>query len=184
MKKDIGAVRALYPTPSIVVGMIVDGKVNWIQIAYIGIVGTEYILLSSNKAHYSNKGIKENKAASVNIVSEALLAKADYVGSVSGAKIDKSGVFDYHMGALNVPVIEESPVVMECELVDTYDSKDYDNFILKVVHTHVEESSLTKDGKIDYEKVKPVLFEMPTYSYLKTGDKIAKCGSIGGQYKA
>lgn len=184
MKKDIGAVRALYPTPSVVVGTIVDGKVNWNQIAHIGIVGTEYILLSCNKAHYSNKGIKENKVVSVSLVNEAMLTKADYVGIASGAKADKSGVFEYHMGALNVPIIEESPVVMECELVDTYDSKDYDNFILKVVHTHAEEDVLTEKGKIDYEKVKPVLFEMPTFSYIKTGEKIGTAASLGGQYKA
>ena len=88
------------------------------------------------------------------------------------------------MGELkNVPIINESPLSMECEVMDIYDTENYDNFILKVVHTHVEEEMLDENGNIDYEKVRPLLFEMPTKSYLRTGNKIAKCWSIGKEYK-
>lgn len=38
---------------------------------------------------------------------------------------------------------------------------------------------LSGDGKIDYRALKPVLFEMPTYEYLRTGDIIGKCMSLG-----
>lgn len=38
---------------------------------------------------------------------------------------------------------------------------------------------LTEDGIPDYRVLKPVLFEMPTYEYLKTGDVIGKCMSFG-----
>lgn len=31
------------------------------------------------------------------------------------------------------------------------------------------------DGKPDYEKIAPVLFEFPTYSYLATGKKLGTC---------
>ena len=34
---------------------------------------------------------------------------------------------------------------------------------------------LTEDGKINYHVLKPVLFEMPTYEYLKTGKVLGKC---------
>lgn len=32
-----------------------------------------------------------------------------------------------------------------------------------------------KKGAVDYTVFKPVLFEMPGYAYLATGDKIADC---------
>ena len=38
---------------------------------------------------------------------------------------------------------------------------------------------LNESGKIDYKVLKPVLFEMPTYEYLKTGDVIGPCMSWG-----
>ena len=42
-----------------------------------------------------------------------------------------------------------------------------------------EENVLNEDGKLDYRTLKPVLFEMPTYEYLRTGDVIGKCMSYG-----
>lgn len=38
MKKNIGNVLALYPTPAVVVGTEVNGKVNWLLIAHVGII--------------------------------------------------------------------------------------------------------------------------------------------------
>jgi flavin reductase (DIM6/NTAB) family NADH-FMN oxidoreductase RutF len=179
MKRNIGAVIGLYPTPTTMIGTIVNGKVNWSNVAHIGIIGLDCIMLSIKKPRYTNVGIKENKVVSVNIVTEEMIAAADYVGLVSGKNEDKSQVFAYHMGELNTPIIDQSPLAMECELVDIYDTKDYDNFILKVVHTHVEDKVLDENGKINYDQLKPVLFEMPTQSYYKMGEKVAKCWSVG-----
>lgn len=179
MKKNIGSVLGLYPTPTVVIGAVVDGKVNWVLVAHVGIIGHDRIMISMAKAHYTNKGIKENKVLTVNIVDESMLKKADYVGCVSGSKVDKSEVFSYSMGESGAPVIEESPLVMECSVVDVYETDTFESFILKIDQTYAEEKVLDENGKIDYSKLKPVLFEMPTYSYLKTGEVIAKCMTLG-----
>jgi flavin reductase (DIM6/NTAB) family NADH-FMN oxidoreductase RutF len=177
-------VVGLYPTPTTIVGTVVNGKVNWLDIAHIGIIAHDCIMLSSRKARYSNQGIKENRTASVNMVSEEMLVETDYVGTVSGSTVDKSKVFEYHMGELkNVPIIDKSPLAMECEVVDIYDTPTHDIFILKVIHTHAEESVLDENGKINYQKVKPILFEMPTRTYLRTGETVAKCWEVGKAYK-
>lgn len=39
MKKNIGNAIALYPTPLVVVGAMVDGKPNWLLVGYLGIIG-------------------------------------------------------------------------------------------------------------------------------------------------
>lgn len=44
--------------------------------------------------------------------------------------------------------------------------------------TYVEEEYLNEKGKIDYDTLKPVLFEFPTYQYLRTGEVIGKCLSF------
>ena len=63
---------------------------------------------------------------------------------------------------------------MECEVVDNYETDTFDNFICKITNTYAEEDILNDKGKPDYNKLKPVLFEMPNYTYLRTGDEIAK----------
>ena len=182
MKKNIGPMLALYPTPAVVVGAEVDGKANWLLVAHVGIIGHDRIMLSMHKAHYTNQGVKAAGCLSVNIVEENMLGRADYVGSVSGAKTDKSGVFAYHAGEAGTPVIDDSRLVMECEVVDNYETDAFDNFICRIVNTYAEESILNDKGKPDYNKLKPVLFEMPGYTYLRTGGEISKCLQPGRGY--
>lgn len=179
MKKNIGNTLALYPTPLVVVGAMVNGKPNWLLVGHLGIMGHDHVMVSLAKPHYTNQGIKENKKLSINIVDEAILAKADRSGCVSGSKEDKSELFDYVISAGGVPMISQAPVVMECSVEDVYETKGFDNFISTIDNTYAEESVLTAEGKLDYRILKPVLFEMPTYEYLRTGDVIGKCMAYG-----
>lgn len=169
MKKNIGQTLALYPTPAVVVGTEVNGKVNWLLVAHVGIIGHDRILLSMHKAHYTNQGVKATGKVSVNMVDEAMLQRADYVGCVSGAKTDKSEVFAWHPGEAGTPVIEESPLVMECEVVDNYKTDTFDNFICKITNTYAEEDILNDKGKPDYSKLKPILFEIAQLYLLADG---------------
>lgn len=178
MQRNIGSMLALYPTPVTVVGTKIEGKVNWLQVAHVGIIGHDRIMISLAKAHYTNQGIKESGKVSVALVDEKMLPKVDYVGSVSGAKEDKSEVFVWHDGENGAPIIDESPLVLECEVVDNYETDTFDSFILKINATYVEESKLDEKGKPDYEKIAPVLFEFPTYSYISSGKVIGKCLSF------
>ncbi len=177
--KNLGSVLALYPTPLVVVGTFIDGKPTWTLVGHLGIMGHDHVMVSLAKPHFINVGIIRNKVLSVNIVDEVLLEKADYVGCVSGNKVDKSEVFDYNVGEKGAPIITNSPLVMECVVEDNYQTKGFDNFILSIANTYADEKILGDNGKIDYDKLKPVLFEMPTYQYLKTGNTIGKCMSFG-----
>ena len=179
MKKNIGNSLALYPTPLVVVGTMVEGKPNWVLVGHIGIIGHDRVMVSLAGAHYSNRGIKETKKLSINIVDEALLPLADRAGCVSGAKEDKSDLFDYTVGDTGAPLMTAAPVVMECSVYDVYETKGFESFICTIDHTFAEERVLTPEDKIDYRVLKPVLFEMPTYEYLRTGDVIGKCMSWG-----
>lgn len=174
-KQNIGNLLALYPKPMTVVGAEVEGKVNWLVVGHTGIIGHDKILLSMSKSHYTNQGIRKSKKLSVSLVSREMLPKADYVGSVSGASVDKSEVFEYHIGENGTPVIDISPLTMECNVVDIYETDGFDNFICSVVNTYVSPDVLGDNGKPDYTRLKPVLFDFPTYSYLATGEVIGKC---------
>lgn len=164
-----------------VVGAEVEGKVNWLVVGHTGVIGHDRVLVSMSKSHYTNQGIIKSKRLSINLVSREMLPKADYVGSVSGADTDKSEVFSYHIGEKGTPVIDESPLTMECEVTDIYETDGFDNFICKIVNTYASPDVLDSEGKLDYTKLKPVLFDFPTYSYLATGEVIGKCLNLDKQ---
>ena len=180
-KKNLGSLLALYPKPMTVVGTEVNGKVNWLVVGHTGIIGHDRIMVSLSKAHYTNQGIKESGKLSVNLVSQAMLDKADYVGSVSGAETDKAKVFAYHMGENGSPVIDEAPITMECKVEDIYETEGFESFVCSIVNTYASDDVLDKEGKLDYTRLKPVLFEFPTYSYIATGEVIGKCLNLDKQ---
>ena len=186
MKKKLDGINVLYPTPTVLVGAMVDGKPNYITIAHIGIVNhaKPYLIsLSMGKVHHTNPGIRENKAFSVNIPSENLVVETDYAGLVSGKKTDKSDLFEIFYGELgNAPMIKECPLNMECRLYDTYDTPTHDLFIGEIVETYADESVLT-EGKVDLAKLKPLLFDMSSVKYWSVGEAIAGCWNIGKKLK-
>ena len=180
-KKNLGSLLALYPKPMTVVGAEVEGKVNWLVVGHTGIIGHDRILVSMSKSHYSNQGIRKSKKLSINLVNREMLPKADYVGSVSGTSVDKSEVFDFHWGENGTPVIDASPLTMECDVVDIYETEGFDNFICSIANTYAAPDVLDADRKLDYTRLKPVLFEFPTYSYIATGEIIGKCLNLDKQ---
>ena len=180
MKKNIGNKFALYPTPVIVVGAMVGGKPTWTLVAHIGVPSHDTAMVSLAKAHYINKGIRVSRALSVNFVDESWLDKADSMGMISGNKTDKSEFFAYTVGETRAPMIDQAKLTMECVVEDVYELGAFENFMVKIKNTFAEESILTAEGdKPDYDKFKPVLFEMPGYTYLKTGETLGKCMSFG-----
>ena len=185
-KKTLDGINLLYPTPTTIVGAIVKGRPNFITIAHIGIVNhaRPYLIsFSMAKAHYTNSGIKENKAFSVNIPSEDLVVATDYVGLVSGKNTDKSGVFEIFYGNLKkAPMISECPINMECKLYDTYDTPTHDLFIGEIFETYADESVL-ENGKVDLSRARPLLFDMSSIKYWSLGKPVAGCWNIGKQMK-
>jgi flavin reductase (DIM6/NTAB) family NADH-FMN oxidoreductase RutF len=175
MKKEVGKTLALYPTPVTLVGAMVDGKPNWMLVAHVGIIGHDRIMISAVKAHYTNKGIRENKILSVSLIDEKFLKSADRAGCTSGNKIDKSSMFDFEIGESGAPIPNDAPLTMECSVDDIYETKGFENFILKIEHTYADESALDEKGKLSLHNLKPALFSMTTYEYFSTGDFLGKC---------
>ena len=178
MKKNIGAALALYPCPVIVVGAMVDDKPTWTLVAHAGTVAHSHLMVSLVQAHYINKGIRESKKLSINVVDESWLKEADHMGVISGNKEDKSAVFAYTIGENGAPLIDAAKVSIECEVDGNYELEKFDNFICKILATYADEGVLNDKDKIDYHVFKPVLFEFPTYEYFVTGDKAGDCGKM------
>lgn len=176
MKRNIGNASASYSTPAVVVGATVDGRPTWTLVAH------DRLLVSLHSAHHINKGIRETGFMPVNIVTEEFLSEADYCSIASGAKTDKSGVFDGVTGDGGTLMVGKSPLGMNRKVVDVYRCGYSENFICEVLHTRADDGVLGADGKLDYGRFKPVLFKFPTCGYLRTGSVIGHCTDAGKQY--
>lgn len=178
MKRNIGSVAALYPVPLIVVGAMNGEGPTWTLAAHTGIPSHDRIMVSLAKPHFINGCIHDGGVMSVNVVDQSWLDRADIAGSVSGAKRSKADLFEWTVGDAGAPIIDDAKLSMELKLEDVYECGNFENFICSVANTYAEESVLNGKSKVDFCKLSPVLFEMPTYTYISTGEKIADCLSF------
>jgi flavin reductase (DIM6/NTAB) family NADH-FMN oxidoreductase RutF len=184
-KVDLGAKIASYPMPVVLVGANVNGKANFLPIAWFmeSARNPPKVAVALNKAHYTNQGIKENKTFSICIPSEDMVEATDHCGLVSGSRTDKSGVFNVFYGKLKTaPLITECPVNIECSLDKVVDNGSNELFIGDIVSTYTEEKYLT-DGTVDLKKTRPFMLSLNDHEYHVLGKTKAKAWNVGKNYK-
>ncbi|MHA1987789.1 MAG: flavin reductase family protein [Promethearchaeota archaeon] len=181
----------LYPMPVSLIGTNVDGRPNFMALAWVNVV--EYkpplFAISSYETHHTNIGIKENGTFSINIPSEGMVEVADYAGIVSGKEIDKSELFEVFYGDLKTaPMITHAPINMECEVLKTIATKElagtekgHEIFIGKVINAYVDDYYITNEIP-DISKIKPFVYSIDN-NYWKIGEHLGKAFSIGKNYK-
>jgi flavin reductase (DIM6/NTAB) family NADH-FMN oxidoreductase RutF len=185
----LGPQTLIYPMPAFLVGANVDGKPNFMAVAWGGIANGEPPMISVAIRHkrYTLKGIKQNMTFSVNIPSTDMVKETDYCGITPGAKVNKAEdcQFEVFYGKLDsAPLIEQCPINLECKVVHILDLGSHSLVIGQIEETHVSDSCLT-DGKPDVSKIKPFIYTMsPATQYQALGEVIAKAFSIGKQLKA
>ena len=121
-KINLGSTIPAYPMPVSLVGVYVDGKPNFLAVAWFTMASYKppRIAIALGKGHYTNPGIRENKTFSVCLPSEDMVEMTDYCGIVSGKKTDKSNIFDLFYGELKT-----APLIRDCPL----GQKNYDEDI-------------------------------------------------------
>jgi flavin reductase (DIM6/NTAB) family NADH-FMN oxidoreductase RutF len=160
-KREMGAFNYLYPLPAVLVGAAVNDKPNYAVLGNCGIISMEpcAIYISSLKRHYTNIGIRERQVFSINIPSVNHAVETDYCGIYSGAKIDKSDVFESFYGKTGAPMAAECPVNLECKVVKTIEIYMMEVFIGEVVNSYIDESCLN-NGKPDALKINPLIYDI------------------------
>ncbi len=171
----------VYPMPVVLIGAMVKGKANFMTVAWVSRVNYQppMIAFASGNSHYTNIGIKENKAFSVNIPGSALVKEVDHCGLVSGKNFDKSRMFEVFFGQLkNAPMAGQCPLSMECKLVETVQLPSNTLFIGEIIAAFSEEKYLT-EGKPDIRKIRPFALSMPDNKYWSVGENIGLAWKIG-----
>ncbi len=175
----------VFPMPMVVVGAVVEGRINYLAVAWVCWVNPNppMIGVALGKGHHTNKGIREHREFGISIPSVDLIKAVDYIGLVSGAKADKTKVFESFQGQLQyAPMIRNCPLTIECKVVTTVDLPSNEFFIGEIVGVYTEECYLT-DGKPDIKKIKPFLLTMPDSRYREVGEIIGNAWSIGKDFK-
>lgn len=107
--------------------------------------------------------LKKKKVFSANIVTEKLLPLADYLGHKKDSIKDSCSLVTSHGKVLDVPVLDESPINYELEVVNTISLSGSDIFICEIKNVMVDISVLDSNKNIDFSKIKPAITAMQNY---------------------
>ena len=133
--------------------------------------------------HKTTDNIKHTKAFTVAFATKDTVEIADYFGVETGNnvnKIEKAACHVHKSHHVNAPIIEEFPVTLECECTSYDDNTGI--LVGKIVAQQADESVLT-DGKIDYDKLQPIIFDIATMTYRLIGPVVGQAFHDGLKLK-
>ncbi len=159
----------LYPLPAVMVSCCDEkGNNNIITVAWCGTVCTNppMVSVSIRPERYSYELIKNTKEFVINLTTEELVKACDYCGVRSGRDVDKFK--EMHLTPVkgtqvNAPIIEESPVNIECRLREIISLGSHDMFLADVVAVNVSKQFFAENGKFELNEAKPVVYSHGQY---------------------
>ncbi len=186
-KVTLGPQTLIYPKPVLLVGADVDGKPNFMTVAWGGIANATppMISVAIRTSRHTLKGIKQNQAFSVNIPSTDMVKQADYCGIASGSKEDKVKAcgFNVFRGSVKAPLIQECPINLECTVEHTLELGSHNLIVGRIVETHISEDCLS-DEQPDVDKVRPISYiTSPATRYQALGEVLGRAFHIGRELK-
>lgn len=174
----------LYPLPVVLVSCARPGeKPNMLTIAWAATICSDPPMLSVSirKERYSYDIIEETKEFVVNVTTKQLAYATDLCGVRSGAHMDKfeeCGLHPEPSQVVGAPGIKESPVNIECQVVEMKELGSHTLFLAKVVSVSVEEAFMDENGTFHLNEA-----DLITYSHGEYRELGPTIGSFGYSVK-
>ena len=186
MRKNFGAKPYTYPQPVYILATYTeDGTPDAMNAAWGGISEENEIALCISAGHKTTENILKRKAFTVSMATADTVGACDYVGLVSGNKEkDKFGKAGFHAEKsefVDAPLIRELPVAAECRL-KSYDPETC-RLVGEIVNVAVAEEALDKEGNVDADRLRFLVFDPFHNAYRVIGGKIADAFSVGKMLK-
>lgn len=169
----------VYPIPAVLVSCGNMEKSNILTVAWTGIINTNpaRVYISVRPERYSYNLIKESGEFVINLTNEKLAYATDWCGVRSGAKYDKfkeMNLTKEKAEFVKVPLIKESPVSVECKIVEEKNYGSHTMFIAEVLSIDAEEKYMDENGAFDISKCNLIAYA--NGGYYPLGKKIGKFG--------
>ena len=135
------------------------------------------VYISVRPERYSYNLIKENKEFAINLTTKDLAYATDWCGVRSGAKYDKfkeMKLTKEKAEFIKAPLIKESPVSIECKVIEEKTYGSHTTFIAEVLSIDADEKYMDENGAFDISKCELIAYANGGYYVL--GKKIGKFG--------
>ena len=169
----------LYPIPAVMVTSGTMEKSNIMTVAWTGIQNTNpaIVYISVRPERYSYNLIKESGEFAINLTTRELAYATDWCGVKSGVKVDKfkeMKLTKQKGNFVKCPLIEESPVSVECKVIEIKELGSHHVFIAEVLSINADNKYIDEKGAFDISKCDLIAYS--NGGYYSLDKKIGKFG--------
>ena len=182
-RKSIGSGYSMCVQPTFIIGTNnEDGSDNFAPITWISVTcenGSDYLLtVSMFGMKITKQNVKRTGLLSVNLVSRDMLGLMDYFGTRSARNGKKDAVmYGVSRGmVLDVPTLDDSPWVYECEVEKAVETGESTTFFCRIRNIQIDERCEFRDTfDIDLTKLDPVVY---SGMYHSIGEVLGRIGDF------
>ncbi len=182
-RKNFGPEHALVTTPQPCVMIATwdkDHNPDVMMAAWAGQYDFRQIVVSMSK-HKTTDNLELTGAFTVSFADARTVAESDFLGLVSGNKVPdkvaKAGFTCSPSPNVDAPIIDQYPLTLECKVVSWSDGI----LVGEVVNMSADECILT-DGKVDLDKLQPIVFDAASMTYRAIGEVVGKAWGAGKKF--
>ena len=172
MKEDWKPGTLIYPLPAVLVSCgSTPEEYNILTVAWTGTLCTNppMCYISVRPERHSYDIIRRNMEFVINLTTKDMASGRDY------NKFKEMGLTPGRCTVVQAPLIEESPLCIECRVKEIVSLGSHDMFIADVVNVRAETSHLNPDtGKLELAETNPLVYVHG--GYYELGPKIGKFG--------
>ena len=155
----------IYPLPAVLVSCgETPEEYNVFTVAWTGTVCTNppMCYISVRPERHSYEIIKRTGEFVINLTTRRLARATDWCGVRSGKDYDKfsqMGLTATAAAVVAAPVVEESPVAIECRVQQIIPLGSHDMFLADVVNVLVDEEYIdAESGRLDLQRAEPITY--------------------------
>lgn len=170
----------IYPLPAVMVSCGENPEeYNIITIAWTGTINSDppMCYISVRPGRHSYEIIKRTGEFVINLTTEKLAKATDWCGCRSGRKYNKWKEMNLTPAPAKIvkaPIIEESPVNIECVVKNIVELGSHHMFVSEVVSVSVDDEFMNEQQAFSFSKANPLVYSHGHYFGL--GKKIGKFG--------
>ena len=169
----------VYPIPAVLVSCGTMENANVFTVAWTGTICTDPAMtyISVRPERFSYDIIKENMEFVINLTNEELVYATDFSGVRSGKdmdKFEKLNLTKEKATKVNCPMIKESPVSIECKVIEIKELGSHHMFIAEVLAVNVDEKYFDENDRFCMEECNLITYSHGKYYAL--GKELGKFG--------
>lgn len=171
----------IYPIPAALISCGADdSEYNLLTVSWLGTICTDPAMcyISVRPERHSYPIIRRNGAFVINLTNEDMARQTDWCGVNSGAgcnKFEMMKLTPRKAEKVAAPIVLESPLSIECRVVEIKELGSHHMFIAEVVNVQADERYIdTSTGAFQLEKARLIAYSHG--HYYKLGEEIGKFG--------